>query len=60
MRKTAYGVALAMTFIGTMIAAQKKAIREPKTFALDCSAGDCPLLQGCTADQKHEGRLSGS
>lgn len=46
MRKTAYGVALAMTFIGTMIAAQKKAIREPKTFALDCSAGDCPLLKG--------------
>ena len=46
MRKTAYGVALAMTFSGTMIAAQKKAIREPKTCALDCSAGDCPLLKG--------------
>jgi mannose-6-phosphate isomerase-like protein (cupin superfamily) len=29
-----------------VIAAQERAKREPMTFALDCSGGDCPLLKG--------------
>jgi len=28
------------------ISAQERAKREPMTFALDCSGGDCPLLKG--------------
>lgn len=29
-----------------VIAAQEHAKREPMTFALDCTGGDCPLLKG--------------
>jgi mannose-6-phosphate isomerase-like protein (cupin superfamily) len=29
-----------------IIAAQDRAKREPMTFALDCTGGDCPLLKG--------------
>jgi len=29
-----------------IIAAQERAKREPMTFALDCTGGDCPLLKG--------------
>ena len=30
----------------TVLAAQERTKREPMTFALDCSGGDCPLLKG--------------
>jgi mannose-6-phosphate isomerase-like protein (cupin superfamily) len=46
MRKVGYWVTLAIVFGGLFIVAQERAIREPKTFTLDCSGGDCPLLEG--------------
>jgi mannose-6-phosphate isomerase-like protein (cupin superfamily) len=46
MGKLAYGVMLALVFGRLLIVAQEKGIHEPKTFTLDCSGGDCPLLEG--------------
>ena len=39
-------VAICVAVALGVIAAQERPKREPMTFALDCSGGDCPLLKG--------------
>jgi quercetin dioxygenase-like cupin family protein len=44
--KAVYGVVFAATLSGLMVGVQVTTVLEPKTFSLDCSGGDCPLING--------------